>query len=60
LTRFAQNKQVVPLWDFFLGPYRNFTPILPTDPSYDANYFMNYYRANNATPIGPEDGDPND
>jgi len=57
---FCQNQPVIPLWDFFLGPYRSFTSILPTDPSYDANYFMNYYQANNATPIGPEEGDPND
>jgi hypothetical protein len=55
-----QGNTVVPLWDFFLGPYRGFTPISPTDPSYDANYFMNYYQANSATPIGPEDGDPDD
>ncbi|HXM62084.1 MAG TPA: alkaline phosphatase family protein [Terriglobales bacterium] len=55
-----QGNPVVPLWDFFLGPYRNFTPILSTSPSYDANYFMNYYTTTNTTPIGPEDGDPDD
>ena len=54
------NGNWIPLWDFFLGPQRGFTQIQPVDPNHNANYFMNYYANTNSTPIGPEDGDPND
>jgi hypothetical protein len=53
------NHTKIPLWDFFPGPYRSFTPISPTNSEYDANYFLNYYTNNNATPQGP-DGDDAD
>ncbi|HXM20184.1 MAG TPA: alkaline phosphatase family protein [Terriglobales bacterium] len=53
-----------PLWEFFLGSPRNFTSIAPTNPAYDANYFINYYLTTQngvyPQPTGPEDGDPND
>jgi hypothetical protein len=56
-----QGQAVVPLWEFFLGSYRAFTPISPTSSSYGANYFMNYYQTpqNGAlpTPTGPDGGD---
>ena len=56
-----QGKPVVPLWDFFLGPGRVFTPISPTSPAYDASYFMKYYTTlqNGVYPVptGPDGGD---
>lgn len=58
------GQPVVPLWDFFLGPQRSFTSISPTDRTYDANFFMNYYTTlqNGVAPppTGPEDNDPDD
>jgi hypothetical protein len=59
-----QGQPVVPLWEFFLGSYCSFTPILPTSSAYDANYFMNYYTTRQSdgtypTPTGP-DGGPDD
>jgi hypothetical protein len=54
------GQQVVPLWEFFLGSYRSFTPILPTSTTYDANYFMNYYTTLQdgvyPVPTGPDGG----
>lgn len=50
----------VPLWDFFLGPQRDFTYIFPLQDTQGANFFMNYYESQNASPIGPENGDPED
>jgi hypothetical protein len=43
-----------------LGPQRNFTNIAPLEATQDANSFMNYYQSNNASPVGPENGDPED
>jgi phospholipase C len=51
------GQQVVPLWDFFPGPARGFTNISPTNPLYDANYFMNYYQTTGDAPMGPDGGD---
>ena len=56
----TNNGRYVPLWEFFLGSYRNFTPISPTNSLYDASYFINYYTAEHAQPTGPEDNDPDD
>jgi len=53
------NRNNIPLSDFFPGPYRGFSSISPTNPEYNANYFLNYYTNNNATPQGP-DGDDSD
>jgi hypothetical protein len=49
----------VPLSDFFPGPFRGFTSILPTNSQYDTNYFLNYYTITGTQPQGP-DGDAMD
>jgi hypothetical protein len=49
----------VPLSEFFPGPYRGFTSILPTNSQYDTNYFLNYYGITGTQPQGP-DGDAMD
>ena len=54
-----QEKQVVPLWEFFLGTGRKFTPI---SARYDADFFMNYYTTplpdgTLPAPTGPDGGD---
>ena len=49
----------IPLSDFFPGPYRGFTSILPTNSQYDTNYFLNYYSITGTQPQGP-DGDAMD
>ena len=51
---------VVPLWDFFQGPQRNFTYINPINSTDTASFFENYYYTYGESPIGPEAGDPLD
>jgi phospholipase C len=48
----SNNGKYVPLWEFFLGPQRPFTPI---NSQYSADYFMNYY-TNNPGPVSPDEG----
>jgi phospholipase C len=60
LDRVCQNQTVVPMWEFFNGPFRAFTPI---SAPYSATYFENYYNTPTASgtypqPTGPDnDGD---
>ena len=55
------KQTVIPLWDFFQGPQRDFTYINPINSTDTASFFMNYYYNNpGESPIGPEAGDPLD
>jgi hypothetical protein len=55
------NQTVIPLWDFFQRPQRDFTYINPINSTDTASFFMNYYYNNpGESPIGPEAGDPQD
>ncbi len=62
----VNNQPVVPLWDFFLGSVRSFTPIQPTDPTHNSTFFINFYQSTvpgqtqPLPPDGPESGDPDD
>jgi len=59
LDRVYQGKEVIPLWEFFLGTGRKFTQI---PAPHSAEFFMNYYATPQADgtlpmPEGPDGGD---
>jgi hypothetical protein len=52
--------RAIPLWDFFLGQPRAFTPIPTTNsPSYFMNYYTTQQNGTYPVPTGP-DGGPDD
>jgi hypothetical protein len=51
-----QSGGCVPLWDFFLGPTRSFTPISLVNSEDTPAFFQNYYTNQGATPTGPDEG----